>query len=369
MLHLAHILEATTGGTRRHLRDVATGLDPRRVRQTLIVSDLRDPGFRDDLAIFQAQGIATEVVPMRRAPSPAADPAAAAALVRLLRHLAPDVVHTHSSKAGLLGRWAATRASVPRRIHTPHVFAFEMCANPALRSLYWLCEWIAAHWTDVLVCVSEAEARSAARLGRACPPVRIIRNGVAPPPERSAPRFDTPARFALVGRLCPQKGQDLLARTLLENPRLTKLARFELLGVRADEPLPPVVRKAAELGLCSLHPPLPPTRMEQYLDTLDGVLMPSRWEGMPYTLLEAMAGGRAVVAAAVGGVPEALRDRREGLLVPPADPRALVDAIETLCNSPSDARLYAAAAHRRVTEAYRIEHMLNALAALYEGSR
>lgn len=365
MLHLVHILEATTGGTRRHLRDLATGLDPGRLRQTLIVSDLRDPGFREDLEDYRRRGIATEVVPMRRSPSPA-DASAALRIARLLRRLQPDVVHTHSSKAGVLGRWAARRAGVPRRIHTPHVFAYSMGANRALQALYWLCEWVAAHWTDAIVCVSDAEARTAARLGSACPPLHVIRNGVPTPHAHPAARFEQPVRFVLAGRLCAQKGQDLLAQALLGAPHLAQRARFEVLGVRDGEALPPPLRRAAAAGLCRLRPPLPPAAMDRHLTTVDGVLLPSRWEGLPYTLLEAMGAGRAVVAAAVGGMPEALRHGRDGLIVPPEDPRALAGAIESICAHPEAARAYAASARQRIREHYRIEDMLDALTRLYE---
>ncbi len=370
MRHLVHILEAATGGTRRHLWHLATGLDPARFRQTLIVSALRDVSFRDDIAAYRARGLAVLEVPMTRSPSLRRDPAAALQIAALLRQLAPDVVHTHSSKAGLLGRWAATRAGVPLRIHSPHVFAFEMRVAPGLRALFLLAERLAARWTDLLVCVSEAEARSARRMGRACPPLQVVHNGVdAPPLCPAVPLEARPLRALLPGRPCRQKGQDTLAEALLRHPELARHFQIELPGSDPAAQLPGRLRGAARAGLCRLLPACPPEAMPRRLESAAVVLLPSRWEGMPYTLLEAMAAARCVIAAAVGGVPEALVDGRNGLTVPPDDPEALAAALFRVASAPEQARAWGLAARETVLRKFRRDAMLQALSELYEGAR
>lgn len=367
MRHVVHILEATTGGTRRHLWDIVNGLNPSRFRQSVIASPLRDPGFLDDAAAMRKLGVDVHLVPMRRSPVPWADATAAARVVRLLRELRPDVVHTHSSKAGMLGRWAAHRVGVPCLVHTPHVFAFEMRMLKPLALLIVALERMAARWTDVLVCVSEAEARSARRLGRAAPRVRVIRNGV-PDPAGEAPALplSEPLRVTLVGRLCVQKGQDTLARMLLSHPALARRCTVDLVGIRPGAPLPAAVRTAAASGLCHLRPPLDPSAVPAYLETVDVVVMPSRWEGLPYTLLEAMAAGRCVVASAVGGVPEVVQDGVNGRLVPPDDPAALGTALLALLDDPGASRRGAIAARETVAREFRLDRMLEGLASVYE---
>lgn len=365
--HVVHILEATTGGTRRHLRDVVTGLDRDRFRQTVIASPFRDPGFLDDVAEFRRQGVAVHLVAMRRSPSPFGDPLAAARIARLLRGLAPDVVHTHSSKAGVLGRAAARFTRVPWRVHTPHVFAYEMRVPAPAAAAAAALERLAARWTHRLVCVAEAEARAARRLGRSMPPLRIVHNGVDVPAEPPAPPLRTPSlRFALVGRLCAQKGQDTLARALLSDADLAKAHRFELVGIRPGDRLPPAVRSAAEWGLCHLLPPLEPVAVATYLRTVDVVVLPSRWEGLPYTLLEAMAAARCVVAANVGGVPEVVRDGANGWLVSGEAPAAWTTALRAVAADPDEARRRALAAHDTVLRDFTLDAMLRKLASVYE---
>jgi len=365
--HIVHILEATTGGTRRHLRDLVTGLDPHLFRQTLIVATRRDPDFVNDLELYRARGIRVEVVDMRRSPAPLKDFTALRRITGLLREMAPDIVHTHSSKAGIVGRLAARRAGVPRLIHTPHVFAYEMQAPAPARLAALLLERLVSRWTHRLICVSEAEARAARRLGPACPPLEIIRNGIAVPSEPpAAPHFETPLRFALIGRLCRQKGQDILARALLAHSELARTHRFEFVGIPTGQDLPDFVSTAAVSGLCHILPPLAPDEMEQYLQEVDVVVMPSRWEGLPYTLLEAMAQSRSIVAANVGGVSEVVRQAVNGLLVEGEEPAAWAAALREIVNDPAAARRRARAGFETVATEFKLETMLQKLTAVYQ---
>jgi glycosyltransferase involved in cell wall biosynthesis len=250
------------------------------------------------------------------------------------------------------------------------VFAFEMQAAPAWRALFLLAERLAARWTDLLVCVSEAEARAAALLGRGCPPVRVVHNGV----EVSAacaplPLDALPLRALLPGRVCRQKGQDTLAEALLRHPELAASFQVELVGADPAGPLPKAVRRAAQAGLCRLRPACPPGEVAALLERAAVVVLPSRWEGMPYTLLEAMAAGRCVLASAVGGVPEAVTDGVNGLLIPPEEPAALAAALFQIAAAPEQARAWGLAARETVLRKFRRDAMLAALSELYEGER
>ena len=117
-------MECTIGGTRRHLVDVARGQRRAGLDVHVVASTLRDPGFPPELDALEAEGVGVTRLDMVREVSPRLDRAHARALAAHLRELRPDIVHTHSSKAGVLGRHASLRTGVGARVHTPHTFAF-----------------------------------------------------------------------------------------------------------------------------------------------------------------------------------------------------------------------------------------------------
>jgi len=135
-IRVVHILEATTGGTRKHLRDLVTGLDQSRFDVHAICSPLRDPHFADDVETMRAAGAEVHLVPMVRQVSPARDYLAYRRLRALLHGGSCDIAHAHSAKAGLLGRYAARAAGVPHVVYTPHGFPFAMRVRPLMRAFY-----------------------------------------------------------------------------------------------------------------------------------------------------------------------------------------------------------------------------------------
>ena len=137
-MRILHAMECTIGGTRRHLVDVARGQLARGHQVALAVSCEREPRFREDLARLTAEGASVFEIPMVRAISPRADARHQRELARVLGTWRPEVVHTHGSKAGALGRMASLLSGVGVRIHTPHAFAFLFAAefSAARRALF-----------------------------------------------------------------------------------------------------------------------------------------------------------------------------------------------------------------------------------------
>jgi len=375
---VAVIVEATTGGTRRHVADLVGALEASRFAVTLFCALRRDPGFRADLARLRQAGAAVVEVPMVRRLSPARDAAALVRLVRLLRRGRFDVVHTHSSKAGFLGRLAARLAGVPTIIHTPHTFAFEMQVHTAYRTFYRFLERIAARWTSRLICVCEAEREAARRAGldRGGRCV-VIPNGLPEAAFREeADRNAIRARLGLrpeacvvgmVGRLVPQKRPLDLVDAAASVLRQTSGVQFVLVG---DGPLMPAVRREVETRGLS-RTVLAPGALENggaLMPALDVFVLPSRWESLPYALLEAMASGTAIVAADVGGVSEAVVHGESGLLVPPGSPSCLTLAILELLADPGKRIAFGAAARKRAYARYRLETMVARVAELYAGA-
>ncbi|MDQ1465770.1 MAG: hypothetical protein QOH10_185 [Actinomycetota bacterium] len=251
----------------------------------------------------------------------------------IVRDIRPDLVHLHASKAGFVGR-LRLRRTIPT-IFQPHAWSFEAVVGlQGKLSLLW--ERVAAPRTDVLLCVSEAERERAERAG-----VRgtfsVVPNGVdlerfpfVPYRDRVAARarlgLDDGPLVVCVGRLCRQKGQDVLLAAWPSVLRAVPGARLVLVGdgpdrARLQASADPTVHLAGHRD-----------DIQEWLAAADVVAVPSRWEGMPYVVLEAMATGRSVVATGADGLEEALGDA--GAVVAPDAPdlpdvlaRSIVDRL------------------------------------------
>ncbi|MDD2459647.1 MAG: glycosyltransferase [Kiritimatiellia bacterium] len=331
MKTVLQVLEATEGGTRRHLRDLVGALDPAAFRCALAVSCRRDPDFQADLAAWRARGLAVTELAMRRGVSPFADLAALAGLVGCVRRVRPDLIHAHSAKAGALARAAGALCRVPV-VYTPHAFPFLMEGGPRRRAFYRWVERLARRGTAVVIAVSREEEAAALALGYARERVVLIPNGVAPCEAGEVVIRDTAAlRVGFVGRLTRQKGPDLLLDAMQEVVVHLPHVRVVFYG---DGPMAAPLRARAEQGPLAnparFAGPFAQSDAVSLLRGVDVAVVPSRWEGCPYVLLEAFQAGVPVVAAAVGGVIDLVRHGENGLCVPPEDPEALGDALLTL---------------------------------------
>ncbi|MFK0018008.1 glycosyltransferase family 4 protein [Streptomyces sp. NPDC090798] len=283
----------------------------------------------------------------------------------------PDVVHAHSAKAGLAGR-LAVRGRVPT-VFQPHAWSFEAVDGvTAALALKW--ERWGARWASRVVCVSEAERTTGVRAG-----IRahwtVIPNGIdtehfhpaaegtvrAGIPLLSQAGGDPAAPLVVcVGRLCPQKGQDVLLEAWRAVVRQVPGARLVLVG---DGPDAGRLRAAAPAGV--LFAGASPDALSWY-QAADLVVLPSRWEGMALAPLEAMACGRPVVLTDVDGARESLPP---GLgtrcLVPARAPGPLARAI---CALLADPPLRASLGHqgrRHVLAAHDVRRATAAVADVY----
>jgi glycosyltransferase involved in cell wall biosynthesis len=357
-------------GVPRHVLDLSEGLLTRG-HQVEVVAGQSEA---DEGSLWEEAGQrgipATYLPGLQRALSPAADAAAFARLWQLIRRTRPDLVHTHISKAGVLGRLAASLAGVRAVVHTYHGQVEEL-EGPSFKSrLLRAAEAFAARRTDALIAVSAQTAAGlqATGVGKA-QQYRVIRNGIDLNyfnPDLSPPPAAVPGSPLLgaIASLTPEKGLDLLLQAL---PGLA--ARHPQLGLClvGDGPLREALQvQVRALGLeARVHFSGNAPDVRPYLRAFDLLVVPSRREGQGRVLMEAMALGRPVVAAQVGGIPELVRHGHNGWLVPPEDPVVLGQAIAALLDNPPLRAALAQEGRTQAQEEFGLDTMLAQVEQLY----
>lgn len=280
---------------------------------------------------------------------PAKDLAALLKLARLLRQQRPAIVHTHTAKAGTLGRIAARMAGVPIVIHTFHGHTFSGYFSPAATRLFLAIERRLASTSTKIVTVSEGQRLELLRLQIGTPeqvvaiPLGLeldcllrseirrgeLRQQLGIPPET--------ALIGVVARLVPIKDIATFLEAASDLRRSRPDVQFLIVG--DGELRSSLMQQARTLGLerCAHFLGWQRDIAAIYAD-LDLVTLSSLNEGTPVCLIEAMAAGLPVVATRVGGVPDLIEHGKTGLLVPPKDPKALSMAMKTLLDDPGRRR-------------------------------
>jgi glycosyltransferase involved in cell wall biosynthesis len=349
-----------------------------------ITSRLAEMGYRVSIACPDDAGSVErfegcgEIIPIKVHYSkftPWSDLGYFAKLVSLLRDRHFDVVHLSAAKAALYGRLAARATGVPTVIFNAHGFPFHGFLNPAARiTLATIEKLLSRYCTDMVVCCSEA-VRAYALTHNIAPASRLvtIENGVEIPerlPERYSARrslglpSDAPV-VVTVGRLARQKAPENFLQAAASVIRKVPDARFLVAG---DGPLRSHLQTLAErLGIASrVHFLGFRDDVPVILRAADIFALFSRWEGLPLTILEAMAAERAVVATAVDGNVEAVQHGRTGLVSPAEDIGQFATNLTTLVLAPDRAREMGVAGRRLVEERFGVERMARRLSDLYQ---
>jgi glycosyltransferase involved in cell wall biosynthesis len=326
--------------------------------------------------VFRDAGCEVVSVPeMVREIDPRKDAPAVLKLAQLCRAGRYDVVHTHTSKGGFIGRAAARLAGVPVVLHTAHGFAFHEGSSRRSIAFYTALERLAAHWCDRVITVSEFHRQWAIRLGIASPEkIVTIRNGVSRSRLRtSRTRLEARDAFGFggqdvvlgsVGRLAPQKGLEtligVLPAVLERNPRVRLLLAGD--GPSRDE----LHLLAERAGVASVVRILDfQESVGDVLNAIDIVVAPSLREGLSISVLEAMALGKPTIATNIGSNLELIEDGVSGRLVAPNARQPLVEAIVQLAADPILAQRYGDAAKRRFELGFTEQAMKDALWSLY----
>lgn len=317
-----------------------------------------------------------EIVDLVRRVAPRKDLRALARLREAIRRFRPQVVHTHSSKAGVLGRLAARLEHVPVVVHTVHGFGFTPLQSALKRAAFFRAEKAAASWTDHFVAVSAVNRNRGVELGLWKPDeVSVIRAGVDLDRFRAANDDGRETRrrlgipdgvpvVAQIGNFKPQKAPlDFIEAAARIAERMPE-AWFVMVG---EGPLRGAARaRAAELGLaervifCGWWDDVPGLLAATAVSVLS-----SRHEGLPCSVVESLAAGVPVVATAVDGTPEVIRPGVNGELVAPGDPAGLAAAVLAILMNDERRRSMAAAAADGLADFDR-DRMVRQLEELYQ---
>lgn len=280
---------------------------------------------------------------MRRSVLPVKDFRTYHRLVKRIRELRPDVVHTHSSKAGIIGRWAADRARVPVIVHTIHGLAFTASTSRVVNSVYRRLERSTAPLTTRIVCVADAMREQSLKAGVGTPDQYVtVYSGMATGPfvDPPVPRDVTRRRLGLndehvvvgtIARLFHLKGHDDLLDVAPELCRELPQVRFLWVGDGLLREF--FEHRIAQMGLTDrfiLTGLVPPEKVPELTAAMDVLAHPSRREGLARALPQASLAGKPVVTYDVDGNREALVDGATGFALPPFDKQRLAQAIRVL---------------------------------------
>ncbi len=370
------IARLNVGGPAVYTISLTAGLDPAQFRQWL-VTGMAAPYEGDMLAEAAARGVTPIIVPhLGRAIDAGDDLRAFMALVRLFRQLRPHIVETHTAKAGVVGRLAAWAAGVPITVHTFHGHVFHSYFSPARSALVRWVERLLALRTTRIIALGPAQRAEILSYGVGRPEQIVsVPIGLDLEPYRASERHRGRLRAELgvgpdtklvgiVARLTAIKAHEVFLQAAAAVRRQHPDTQFVVVG--AGERREELAQLAEEYGLApAVHwigwrRDLPVV----YAD-LDIVALTSRNEGLPTTLVEAMAAGRPVVATRVGGVPTLVAHGDTGLLAASGDANALASGLLTVLSNRHYAERLGAAARASVYPAYDLSAFIPRMADFY----
>jgi len=316
-------------------------------------------------------GVSVFEIPMVRRADPFWDVLALLGLARLIRRERYAAVHAHSAKGGYLGRLAARLVPGPRTIYVPQAFSYLSQTGVARRVFLGL-ERLAVPWTDVLHASSESEkARAVREVGFPDARVVVIPNSVDIEEAEAVQKGESPTEpiVLTVGRLAYQKNPEMFVRVARRVLDRRPGTGFVMAGAGFASPLEQQVKSLVRVSGVADHVRIVPwaDRAEtlRLVATCSVFALTSRYEGLPYSLLEAMMLRKPAVATDVDGSRDVLAGSVGGFLVPPDDDVAMANRIVALLEDPALARRTGEAGFQRVRECYDIRKTVQAIEALY----
>lgn len=377
-MKVAHIItRLIVGGAQENTLLTVIGQQEHGDAVTLISGPGVGPeGSLEDRA--RAAGVDLRIVPeLQRSLHPWRDWRSYRRLVQLLQQDRPEIVHTHSSKAGILGRLAAHRLGLPC-VHTIHGASFHYGQSPLAYRAYVAAERLAARWTDRFISVADDMTAEYVRAGIA-PPERFVTiySGFDVEPFLHPPRTAADVRAELgfapehvvvgkVARLFPLKGHEFLLAAAPRVAAACPQVRFLLVG---DGVLRGKIEdEIRRLGLADrfvFTGLVAPERIPELIAAMDIVVHTSQWEGLARVLPQGLIAGKPVAAYDVGGAREVVLPGETGLLLPRDSVRELADALVTLAQDAALRERFGRRGRELFTDQFRRQTMTRRIREVY----
>jgi len=376
------------GGSAQNTLLTALNHDPQRYSVFLIKGSTHESAMTEaeaqlvnkQLATAKKQGIEVVDLPaLVRRISPFNDIKSFVSILRILRKSKPDIVHTHTSKAGILGRLAAWMARVPIIIHTPHGHVFYGHFGRSLSRIFLQMEKLLATITHHQIALTPEESNDYLNLGVSKPgKTTVIHSGVdlqqfskgAKQHTRKREELGIPSDslvIGYVGWLIPIKGVTYLVSAMAKVAEKYPKSLLVLVG-KGDDKGEEEIKLKEQVERAGLESKVRflgwRSDVDEIMGCCDIFVLPSLNEGMGRVLVEAMAAGLPIVASRVGGIPDLVEDGKNGLLVPPADASALESAISDLLADKKN-RKRMGKAGKKMCRPYSAEAMVEQIDDLY----
>jgi len=369
------IARLNIGGPALHATLLASRLDPARFATTLVTGT--EAATEGNYLALHGQRIPVELIPeLGREIRPVQDLYTLAALVRVMRRIRPHVVHTHTAKAGAVGRLAAMLCGVPVIVHTFHGHVLRGYFPPAKTAAYRTIERVLARRTNRLLAVSDRVRDELLALGVGRPDqYATVPLGFDLAPLLGAARRRGELRAELgvgdaplvgiVARLVPIKAHEVFLAAASRVHAVVPAARFLIVG--GGERRPVLEQQVEALGLGGVVTFLGwRADLDRLYADLDVVVLTSRNEGSPVALIEAMAAGVPVVATAAGGVPDVVEHGTSGLLAPVDDDATIAAHVLTVLANRESAVVMGRHGRDRVVAIHSSERLVSDIEQLYQ---
>lgn len=378
-MNICHVItRLIVGGAQENTLLTCAGLHERGHRVTLVTGPEAGPEG-SLLGEAQSSGYDVIVLPsLHRAVNPWCDYRAKRDLTNLFRQRRPQVVHTHSSKAGILGRLAARDAEVPIIVHTIHGMSFNRTQSWPIRNLYRLLEVHCARFTDRLITVADAMRDQAVVAGLAEPQqCTTVYSGMqtarfSPQQcDREAARqswsiSEHDVVIGTIARLFRNKGYEQLIPAMVEVARRNPKIRFVWVGDGVQRDL--YERQLEQLGIRDrvhftglIHP----QEVPKMLAGMDMLVHASQWEGLPRAAVQALLMERPVISFDIDGAPEVVIPDQTGVLVKLNDVTGLAEAMMNLSENPAERQRLGQAGRQLCLQRFDHNHMVDALERVY----
>lgn len=359
--------------------------------ETRLLVGKKDPAEKDAAYIAQRLGLKPiEIAEMRRSILPFNDIIAYFKIKKIIREFKPDIVHTHASKSGAIGRLAAKSCNVPLIVHTFHGNVFHSYFNGFLTSLIIRIERFLAKRTDAIVAISDSQRKELTDVYKIAPPEKIFTIPLGFNLEKFSVDQDAKKELfknkygfdkndivvGIIGRLVPVKNHEMfLEVAALIKAHSNKNIRFVIIGDGESRPL--IEKKAAALNLSYSYFVTNPkaktdilvtsweTEIDEALAGIDIIVLTSHNEGTPVSLIEAQAAHKPVVSTNVGGIEDIVQHGETGFITEAGDTAAFAQHIQTLIDAPQLREQMGKKGYENVIKRYSKQRLITDMKHLY----